>query len=175
MKRIILVGKSGSGKSVLRDYLSKSLVVHTGFTTRPTMGDTEPYPPAYNYISEEAFENMKLGEQLLVSHSSDGYNYGISKEGWDYSDVFTMTPSGVSHIPKADRKHCVVVYLDIIEFVRRVRLNQRLNTDSVTRQLEKDATDFTNFSDYDLRITNHNFDPKKILDLINFYVKCDTE
>jgi dephospho-CoA kinase len=69
-----------------------------------------------------------------------------------------MTPTGLSHIDEVSRKQSFVIFIDIAEDVRRQRMLARdMPGDSVERRLEADRLDFENFSNYDIRITNHDF------------------
>jgi guanylate kinase len=69
-----------------------------------------------------------------------------------------MTPKGIHEIKPEDRLESFVIYLDIPSNVRIKRLNKRhMPGDSVKRRIEADELDFSDFTDYDLRITNSDF------------------
>jgi guanylate kinase len=69
-----------------------------------------------------------------------------------------MTPIGISHIKPEDRNDCTIFYIDIPIKERRERLLSRhMPGDSLNRRIEADENDFTNFTDYDIKINNPNF------------------
>tara|TARA_R100000656_G_scaffold106759_1_gene78973 strand:+ start:913 stop:1491 length:579 start_codon:yes stop_codon:yes gene_type:complete len=169
MKRIILVGKAGSGKDFFRDYMHKrGRLVDVSFTTRPPRtGEVDGY--TYNYVSDNAFENMKLGEQLFECVSFNGWHYGTSMQSWENSELFIMTPSGVGQIPKEDLKDCIVVFFDIAQDVRRERLSKRSDADSVERRIAADDKDFKGFDLYNIKVTNPMYQPDYLQTLIASY------
>ena len=78
-----------------------------------------------------------------------------------------MTPHEVSTLSDEDRKKCFIVYLDIEESVRRQRLTKRDdNNDSIDRRVNSDKIDFKNFSNYDLKISDPEFDIEMVYDLM---------
>ena len=69
-----------------------------------------------------------------------------------------MTPTGISKLHAADKKSSFVIFIDIPTEIRRERLKQRNdNNDSIERRLEADDKDFIGFTDFDIKITDHNF------------------
>ena len=68
-----------------------------------------------------------------------------------------MTPSGIAKLLPEDRKESLIVYLDIDEETRRLRLLGRRDADSVERRLKADDEDFENFNDFDHRIVDPEF------------------
>lgn len=172
--RIILVGKAASGKDYFRDYLNQHLIVDVSCTTRPPRdGEIDGY--TYNFISENAFQNMILGDQFHEQVGFNGWYYGTTKESWEESDVFIMTPSGVKQIPSVDRASCTIVYFDMKESIRKDRLAKRSDADKVSRRLIADRNDFRGFCDFDIRVKNPTYDAKRLLDLIYQYRGCATK
>ena len=79
-----------------------------------------------------------------------------------------MTPGEISQIDEITRKGCFVVYLDIDRSIREKRIIKRNdNNDSVIRRLDADDLDFLGFKDYDLKITDPEFDVESIISLMN--------
>jgi guanylate kinase len=96
----------------------------------------------------EFFEYVKFNDWL----------YGTTNEQWWKDDVFIMTPTGISHIGVADRKQCLIIFIDIDIKTRHARLNNRnMPGDSMERRIQADEDDFKNFTNYDIRITNPDF------------------
>jgi guanylate kinase len=167
MKRIILCGKAASGKDYMRDYLHKQgLELEVSFTTRPMrVGEVPGY--TYNYVSREQFLNLLHGGNMYEHVEFAGKYYGTSRENWEKPcDVFIFTPTGLSQVNEDDRANCLVVYFDIPYVVRKERLRERSDWDSVARRLRADEEDFEGFCDYDLRVTNPNYDPDALFEII---------
>jgi guanylate kinase len=164
-RRVILVGMGASGKDHLR-----KMMVDFGFnycvshTTRPKRSDEEEGIDYY-FIDEVEAYRMIL-EDLFLEHTTfNTWIYGTSKDEFRKSDLFIMTPSGISQLNRADREESMIVYIDVPEQIRRERMLKRRDADDVERRIKADEIDFTDFSDYDLRIEDYNFRmiPKEIL------------
>lgn len=162
-QRIIIAGKAGSGKDHLATKLKEmGYTKDLSFTTRPKRaGEVEGIH--YHYVSEMFFDTMKASEQFYETASFNGWQYGTSTYSWLESKVFIMTPKGINEVRKEDRDECFIVYLDIDEDVRRERIARRSDADSVERRMEADRKDFENFTDFDFRIQDSNFNVDDIL------------
>ena len=78
-----------------------------------------------------------------------------------------MTPYELSQLSEEELKGCFVVYLNIDMETRRNRVIERKDyNDSVQRRLNADSKDFENFKKYDLCITDPEFEPEWIYDLM---------
>lgn len=156
-KRLILVGKAASGKDYARKLLEeKGFKYAVSYTTRPPRaGEAEGRD--YFFKSEEEFQVMAEEQEFYEHVSFNGWHYGTTVKQFYRDDVFIMTPYGISKLKEDDRKKSLIIYFDIEENVRRERLSQRSDADTVERRIEADARDFENFTDFDIRITNHNF------------------
>jgi guanylate kinase len=171
-EKLIIIGKSASGKDFLLQELSKvGLKSSAKITTRPKR-DLEIEGVHYQFKTNEEFNNLSKSDRLLVSqqfinNTGDVWRYGISKDDYNENQAFIMTPNELSQISEKDRKGIFVVYLDIDKNIRESRLISRNdNNDSIRRRLDSDDVDFSQFKDYDLRITDPNFDVGLVLDLM---------
>ena len=156
-KRIIIVGAGGSGK----DYL-KNKLVERGF--RPSISYTTRNPRAgeiegidYYYCNIEKFNSMIDNKELYEYKEFRGWFYGTSLKEFYSSEIFIMTPPSIRELSKKDRKNSFIIYLDIDERIRKMRLSNRNDVDSVDRRLNTDKEMFENFSDYDLKIVEPDF------------------
>jgi len=156
-KKIILVGKAGSGKDFFRDFLSsKGEKIDVSYTSRPPReGEEGGY--TYNYISKLDFIIMDRKGEFFESVEFNTWKYGTHIDSWKNNKIFIMTPSGIKHIPEEQLRDCLIVYFDISERVRRDRLSKRFDSDSVERRIGSDEKDFSNFLNFNLRITNSLF------------------
>jgi guanylate kinase len=171
-EKLIILGHSGSGKDHLRKELVKSgLKYSPKFTTRPKR-DFEIEGQDYNFIDYnlyvELYKNGKVKtSQSFVINKANWY-YGITKENWENNQLFIMTPNELSQISEEDRKSSFVVYLNIDQSIRKERLLERNdNNDSIDRRIVADGEDFKGFMDYDLSITDPEFESDWIYELMN--------
>jgi guanylate kinase len=157
IKRIILVGKGGSGKDHLRKILEdEGLNYCISHTTRP-IRESEQEGKDYFFVSEPVFLGMIEDDYLYENVVFNTWYYGTSKEEFKKKDLLIMTPKGISALAKEDRESSMVIYIDIDEETRRKRISTRKDADQAERRLKADFLDFENFTDFDLRITDPSF------------------
>lgn len=171
-EKVIIVGKSGSGKDhLLRGLIKKELKYNPKITTRPKR-NMEREGVEYNFTSNDVFMSLLESNEIktyqhFVIENSDWY-YAISNKNFEENQVFIMTPHEISTLSETDRKKCFIVYLDIEESIRKSRIMKRNdNNDSVIRRMKADEDDFKDFKDYDLRITDPDFEVDMVYDLMN--------
>ena len=176
-EKIIITGSSGSGKDWLMRQLEKEgLKVSVKTTTRPQRKN-EVQSVTYNFINDGEFQSLLENNQFICHQSfyvtpeardPENWHYGISKEEFDKSQVFIMTPGEFTNLTPEIRKGCFVVYLDIDRSVRESRLFRRKDkNDSITRRLDADDVDFSEYNDYDLKITDPEFTSDDVYDLMD--------
>lgn len=170
-EKIIIVGKSGSGKDhLLRGLIKKGLKYSPKYTTRPQR-KLETNGQEYFFIQNSDFEFMLESNQILTFQKFDIFGsiwyYAISKDNFQDNQIFIMTPHEISTIDSETRKGCFIVYLDINFDIRRNRIiGRNENADSVDRRLQADEEDFKDFKDYDLKISDPDFDIDMVYDLM---------
>lgn len=170
-EKIIVVGQSGSGKDhLLRGLIKMGLKYHPKITTRPRR-KLESQGIEYDFMTNEYFQELMESNKIkvyqhFVINESDWY-YAIDNNNFNDNQLFIMTPHEISTLSQEDRKKCFIVFLDISESVRRNRITKRNdNNDSINRRIEADKEDFKNFTDYDLRITDPDFDVDMVYELM---------
>ena len=158
MRRVILVGKGGSGKDYARKILEdKGFRYCISHTTRPPR-EGEVNGRDYNFISRDSAAHHYIPNNLFYEYVIfNNWLYGTTKEEFEKSNLFIMTPSGVSKLLPEDRRESFIVYFDIDIETRRRRLSERRDADNVERRLEADDLDFENFTDFDHRIVDPEF------------------
>lgn len=168
-EKIVLVGKSSSGKDYLAKWLkSQGLRKSVMHTTRP-IREGEVNGETYHFISNESFTEMIHRDEFYEFDNFIGWYYGSTNEDFKQNQVFIKTPNGVSKIEPEDRKNCFIIYLDMPDEVLYERLLKRGdNNDSIERRMDADREDFKNFTDYDLRICDRDYDPEFILSLLKY-------
>ena len=176
-EKLILLGKSGSGKDFLmRKLVEKKLRGCLKMTTRPQRKHEIQWI-TYEFVADWTFKEKIDNDEFLVYQTfevtpegkdPETWYYGITKEEFEKSQVFIMTPGEFENITPEVRKGCFVVYLDIDRDTRESRiLGRQDKNDSVTRRLDADEIDFQNFKDYDLRITDPEFEAEDVYDLMD--------
>lgn len=160
----------------MRKLIKEGLKGGIKMTTRP-MRINEIQNVTYNFSNFEDFQENLNRDNLIcyqrfevtpLNKSPEIWYYGITKEEFDKSQVFIMTPGEISQIDSDIRKKCFVVYLDIDRKIRENRILKRNdNNDSVLRRLDADELDFRSFRDYDLKITDPEFTATEVLNLMD--------
>ena len=170
-EKLIIVGKTGSGKDYLLKTLKKrGLHFSPKFTSRPKR-EGEIHGIDYNFITNDIYESLSLEDKIKFFQKFEINNaiwvYGITQDDFKNSQLFIMTPHEISQMEVDDRLKCFIVYLDIDEEIRRQRLIDRNDTnDSIERRLSADNEDFKEFDTWDLKITDPEFDADLIYDLM---------
>ena len=175
-EKIIITGKSGSGKDwLLRQLEKEGLKVSVKTTTRPQRKN-EVQSVTYNFIQDGEFHSLLENNQFICHQSfyvtpegrePETWYYGLTKEEFNKAQAFIMTPGEIEQIDPETRKGCFLVYLDIDRDIREKRISGRNdNNDSVQRRLDADEIDFKDFKDYDLKITDPEFEVEMVLSLM---------
>lgn len=158
LPKIVLVGKGGSGKDYIREYLStnRGMTFAKSCTSRPRReGETDEY---YYFLSKEEFEKKIQNEEFLQHVTFNGHYYGTLKETFKESNLFIMNPDGVANLSEVDRKQCIVFLVDANEstLVRRMtNREQRVDLGKIVDRINLDRETFKDFRDYDFIIDNN--------------------
>jgi guanylate kinase len=160
----------------MRKLVEKKLRGCLKMTTRPQRKHEIQWV-TYEFVADWTFKEKIDNDEFLVYQTfevtpegkdPETWYYGITKEEFEKSQVFIMTPGEFENITPEVRKGCFVVYLDIDRDTRESRiLGRQDKNDSVTRRLDADEIDFQNFKDYDLRITDPEFEAEDVYDLMD--------
>ncbi len=175
-EKLIIVGGSGAGKDfLLKKVVESGLKGCVKLTTRPKRLN-EIDGVEYKFISNEEFFQLKESKEFIThqefsvtpfDRDPEKWYYGITLEEFNNSQAFILTPGEVKTIDPEIRKKCFIVYLDIDRKIRESRiLNRKDLNDSIKRRLDSDEIDFRGFNDYDLKITDPDFDAESVLDLM---------
>lgn len=171
-EKIIICGPSGSGKDYLqRQMVARGLKFSPKLTTRPPRSG-ESDGRDYMFVEDAEFGEMERDGKIKTCQSfsvnESTWHYAITRQGFDEGQVFIMTPAEIGQLTPEERKGCFVVYLAIDEQTRLSRvLGRQDRNDSVTRRFLADRSDFERFADYDMKVTDPEFDPDLIYDLMS--------
>lgn len=157
-KRIILVGRAASGKDFLRKkFEARGFKYAVSYTTRPPR-EGEVHGKDYFFMTRPQAQDMIDTGQFYEWVAFNHWIYGTTVDQFEEDDLFIMTPTGLAHLSDDARKESLVIFFDIADDIRRQRmLDRNMPGDSVERRLESDRKDFENFTNYDIKITNHDF------------------
>ena len=121
-EKVVLLGKSGSGKDyLLRKLTEKGLKPGVKWTTRPPRKH-EKQGITYNFVDWFTFQNSIVMDEFLCYQKFDvtpegkepeTWYYGLTKEEFNQSQAFIMTPGEFEILTPELRKGCFIVYLDI--------------------------------------------------------------
>lgn len=156
MTNIIIIGKSGSGKTSIANYISENfrydLVKQV--TTRPKRSDDED--KYYNFISVEEFNNLIKDCKLAEWNEFRGWKYGTLKEDLSSSNKILVTnPIGLKQLVWQDLDY-IAFYIDVDTGIRVLRQTKRGDDPKeIERRLLTDEKDFRDIDKYvDFTVNN---------------------
>lgn len=165
-RRIIIVGKGGSGKDYLVRLLKeRDLIYSVSHTSRPSR-EGEFNGVDYYFISYEEAMKMVDQKEFYEWVEFNTWFYGTSLDEFYRANLFIMTPSGIAKLKPEDRKESLIIFIDIDEDTLRKRLTGRNDADKAERRIDADRKDFKTFSDFDHIIKNPNFTIAEVLEKI---------
>lgn len=143
---VLLVGKSGTGKTTLE----KMLVEYLGFksvksyTTRPKRTEDED---SHTFVSKEEFDAL---ENKVGYTKFNGYEYCATKEQLDNATIYVIDPAGVEYLKNSgyDRE-MFIVYLDAYYSTCESRMLAR--GDNPVQVKERILNDHKEFRDFDVK------------------------
>jgi len=150
--KIILVGKSASGKTYAKKLLQTHFKPSKSVTTRqPRQGNENDY----TFVTTDIFKGLIDNDLMLEWELFNGNYYGTSKFDWNNRELFILTPSAINQL---DCKDCVIIYFNQPEEKRLERMNLRKQAAERTKErIDADNVVFKGFNKYDIEITNPNF------------------
>lgn len=167
--RIILCGRTSSGKTTIKDLLVrlKGLKPEISYTTR----DPRPHEidgKDYHFISRDNFVKMIVRKEFIQHVEFKDNYYGTSVA--DFAQVMIMTPSGINLLQADIRKKCHVFLIDVPSHVIKSRFESRgFELDVITERIEADEKDFNGFIGFDYKL-NGTKKPSDIIDDIYTYI-----
>jgi guanylate kinase len=167
-EKLIILGGTGSGKNYIFGKLVEIGLIGCIKTTTQPKRINEVHSFKYNYVTDCIFKDKINNGELLCYHivesNTEVYYYGITNEEFERAQVFIISPNEFKFIDKETRKNCFVVYLDIDREIREGRIKNKI--ESTIKILDAEEEDFKDFSDYDLKVKDSDFEAKDIYDLM---------
>lgn len=142
---ILLVGKSGTGKTTLVEKLVKDRGYKTvnSYTTRP---QRYPGESGHIFVSDEKFDKL---ENICAYTEFDGYKYCATQKQVDDADIYVIDPDGVDYFKSQYNgdKEIITVELLAQRPVRYARMRKRGDTFFKTiKRLRNDKKKFGHFN-----------------------------
>lgn len=165
-KRVVILGKCCSGKTLLKNALVQlGLPLDVSYTSRKIREiNGEKDGVDYHFIEKNDFVNRCNNSFFIQFDLFGGDFYGTSRDEFESKKVFIMTPNGYNRLTLRDRKESIVVYLDIDEAVRLERMSRerKMLPEAILKRNSDDDHEFRGHGiehlDYDYRQTNPHFD-----------------
>lgn len=166
---ILLVGKSGTGKTTVANALNANygLSQIDSFTTRPPRFFGEE---GHTFVTDEEFDKLS---DVVAYTVFNGYRYCATSEQVDKNDVYVINPSGIEFFKEhyTGDKVVHVVCLNATEFTCRNRMLQRGDAPlKVSERILNDREEFVNVN-ADIYIDVDEMLPSNIADKIMRYIK----
>lgn len=174
--KILLVGKSGSGKNTVQDYLVSKygLKPLVSYTTR---AKRYPEEDTHIFITEKKYEEIKQEEKLIAYTFYNGNHYFATEKQFRESDIYIIDIEGIKYIESLKINiPYIVIYLDVPEHIRKERMSARNDNQSmIDERIRYDEIAFKDIGQY----SNHfipNFDSEQTAEEIAEYLgiaKCN--
>lgn len=142
--KVLLVGKSGSGKNTVQDYLVKKygLKPLLSYTTRERRF---PEENTHTFITLQEYEEFKQTDFIAYT-CYNGNHYFATKNQFEEADIYIIDLDGVEYISKLNlglETPYIVIYLDVPEEIRRQRMESRNDdTTAIEERLRYDEDAF---------------------------------
>ena len=175
---VILMGKSGSGKTTIRellvkDYGFKKAVSHT---TRPIRTDDIP-GDTYHFVSVEEFNHLVETGEIVESTVAcyDGNYYGMSRTEMSDDSIAIFEVEGAKNAKTIHGITTVVVYLHTSTEERKRRLIARGDAmERIEKRLISDEESFKEAEDIcNYIIPADKYTPDDIANCIANIVSCE--
>ena len=160
IKLVAIVGKAGSGKDYLLNYLCD---IYPDFnkivsaTTRPKR-EGEQEGVNYYYLSNEEFAKQVLEDKFLEATVFNDWCYGtqLSALNKDKLNIGVFNPTGIETLQQDNRIDTYVVEIKATDKERLIRQLNREEDPDVNEIIRRFKTDEADFADSDF-ITNAYF------------------
>lgn len=144
---VLIVGKSGTGKSTICRYLEVDYGVKElrSYTTRPRRGADDN---SHIFVSDEEFDNL---DGIVAYTEYNGYRYCATEKQIEEYDTYIIDPDGVDYFLKEynGKKIPMVVHIVAPERIRSERMAYRGQSDKeIKNRLELDKQAFRDAGDY---------------------------
>ena len=137
---LVLVGKSGSGKTTIEDIMIKKygMVRAISHTTREKR-ENDIDGVNYFFVSKEEMERLNKAGELAERIEYLDNVYALCKEQCRTDRVVVVAPEGLKQLLEKDDLDIFSVFIDVDREVREQRMfNRGDSTESVQKRIEND-------------------------------------
>lgn len=149
-RKIVLVGKSCSGKSTIAKELEKyGLTAQISTTTRPKR-DYEKQGIDYHFISDAEFDNKNANGEFIETDSFNNWQYGLTHDDFNKADVLILTPRGLQkYLDILPKEKFLIIYIETSIELRCKRIDYRGDKhDDINRRWVADEIDFMHWEQW---------------------------
>ena len=143
--KILLMGKSGSGKTTAADILESSgFKVLKSYTERPKRNENNT---DHTYITKEEMDKLYDKPNVICKTCFSGNRYFATIEQLRDADIYIVDPTAVTEMPRDvfNEMTVLVVYLDADEKVCRARMKERGDSEEeIDKRVANDKVSFKN-------------------------------
>lgn len=155
---IIIVSESGSGKDTIMNKIVEltNLKPVVSYSTRP-IRQGEIHGIAYNFISEEEFQELLSMDFFAETSNYRGWHYGMAREDCKDNRIVVVDPCGLRSL-KRDNVPTTSFYISVEERERLIRLTNRGdNVTELCRRIISDRDTFRGIEyEVDCIVKNNN-------------------
>lgn len=156
IKLVAIVGKAGSGKDYLLNYLCdnyKDFHKIISATTRPQR-EGEQEGVNYYYLSNEEFAKQILEDKFLEATVFNDWCYGTQLSALDNNkiNIGVFNPTGIETLQQDNRIETYVIKIDATDKERLIRQLNREEDPNVHEIIRRFKTDEIDFEDSDFTI-----------------------
>lgn len=145
---ILLIGKSGSGKSTITKILNDEYNLKNvdSFTTRPKRYEQEK---GHIFISDKEFDKIKLSDMIAYTEYG-GYKYCATKKQLDTNDIYIIDLNGLKNLKYDEiNKKVISVYITASSKICLNRMLNRGNSyEEAIKRIEFDEDEFKRIKEF---------------------------
>lgn len=163
-----IIGPSGCGKSTVVEKLcEKGLKAVDSYTTRPKR---TPDEKGHTFITENEYQKL---EHKVAWVTFNGYNYCVTKEMLDNSDLYIIDPDGIKTLyDNYDKDKIVAIGLKLDPLKCMDRMYERGDSEAdVLRRINHDAKMFENFEEKCDYVVDASLPVEEVANKIYKYIK----
>jgi guanylate kinase len=167
-RKIVLVGKSCSGKTELSLILNKKGFRSALSCTSRTIRPIEEDGIHYDFVTLEKFREMIEQDKFIEYDEFNSWFYGLTKERYAECNLLILTPRGLKHLlKKVNRNELLIIYMNTPADERMKRAIYRGDDPAEVKRRyaadEKDFADYEAAADWDIALDYKISDKFEIL------------
>lgn len=153
-KVFCIIGRSASGKSSIAKEVAEQLglKVVKSYTTRPSRPGETSEDSDHIFITSDQVDQFQ--SQIIAYTNINGYEYFVTKDILDNSDIYVIDPAGLSFLQKYDEYEIIPIYIAVDYEIGMQRATQR--GDDLQGWKQRYKSENEQFSEFESMIENGN-------------------